>query len=330
MDTQSYPLKQRPNGYWYFYIKQPGKAPQWKSTGTRDLEVARSLHTPTLSDLKQRFLDFLVHSKKSRKTYTLARRAFDLLIAHTHDAKLTQLTKSDILSFADACRQNLNEASVYCYWRALRHALSVARDWYPELTEIRVRWQSKGRPLPVVMDAAEVAVLLDTIRLPWLNAMVRLCLMTGLRLGEVCNLVWCDVDYVKRVVHVRTKADWSPKTTDDAVPLADDAMKLLQAIPHGCDANAVPVRYVFTSKSGGKLYLPHVSRVFKAQVKRSNLDNRIHFHTLRHTFATLLLRAGVGVYEVSKLMRHKSVKTTEIYLHVLGSELHESVNRLKL
>ncbi len=60
-----------------------------------------------------------------------------------------------------------------------------------------------------------------------------------------------------------------------------------------------------------------------------NLSNpRLRFHSLRHTFATNLIRAGVSLYEVQKLLGHSSVKVTEGYSHILSSELHAAVNKI--
>jgi len=176
-----------------------------------------------------------------------------------------------------------------------------------------------------VLDAIEVTRLLDTISVSWLADMTHLVLMTGMRLGEVCNLQWADVDFHARLLRIRSKGGWHPKAgvDSDVIALADDAIALLTRLPRVS-------LYVFPSKNGGPRYTSYVSKFFKIQVRRAGFDARVHFHTLRHTFATLLLRSGVGIYEVSKLMRHRSVTTTQIYLHILGSELHESVNRLKI
>lgn len=52
------------------------------------------------------------------------------------------------------------------------------------------------------------------------------------------------------------------------------------------------------------------------------------FHSLRHSFASWLVQDGVSIYEVQKLLGHSSVKVTEIYSHLVASELHKSVNKI--
>jgi site-specific recombinase XerD len=49
---------------------------------------------------------------------------------------------------------------------------------------------------------------------------------------------------------------------------------------------------------------------------------------LRHTFATWLVQNGASIYEVQKLLGHSDIKTTQIYAHLMASELHTTVNRI--
>jgi integrase len=264
----------------------------------------------------------------------LARRACELL--HEYLAARgplpTSLTRTDLEGFADWARRSLSEQTVYAYWRSLKRCFNLALDWYPDMKmpALKARWRSKGRPLPAVLDGLEVTRLLDTISVPWLADMVHLVLMTGMRLGEVCSLQWADVDLRARLIRIRSKGPigangWHPKAgvDSDVIALADDAIVLLGRLPRSS-------LYVFPAENGEARYASYVSKFFKIQIRRAGFEPRIHFHTLRHTFATLLLRSGVGIYEVSKLMRHRSVTTTQMYVHILSSELHESVNRLKI
>lgn len=57
---------------------------------------------------------------------------------------------------------------------------------------------------------------------------------------------------------------------------------------------------------------------------------RFRFHDLRHTFASLMVRAGVDIYTLSKLLGHSSVKTTEIYAHLYDDNVVDAINRLKI
>ena len=71
-------------------------------------------------------------------------------------------------------------------------------------------------------------------------------------------------------------------------------------------------------------------KLFKAYVIAAGLNDRLHFHSLRHTFATWLVQSGVGIYEVQKLMGHSSVAVTQVYAHLAPSELHSAEEKIAL
>lgn len=62
----------------------------------------------------------------------------------------------------------------------------------------------------------------------------------------------------------------------------------------------------------------------------TGLSVDLHFHSLRRTFATWLAQNGAGIYEVQKLMGHSSVAVTQVYSHLVPSELHSAVDKISL
>lgn len=63
---------------------------------------------------------------------------------------------------------------------------------------------------------------------------------------------------------------------------------------------------------------------------RAGIDKHITFHCARHTYATLQLTLGTDIYTVSKLLGHKSLKTTEVYVNIIDEKKREAANRIKL
>jgi site-specific recombinase XerD len=80
----------------------------------------------------------------------------------------------------------------------------------------------------------------------------------------------------------------------------------------------------------GGLDWMRLSNAFTKCVLTSGLSDKLHFHSLRHTFATWLVQSGVGIYEVQKLMGHSSISVTQVYAHLAPSELHGAVNRISV
>lgn len=69
---------------------------------------------------------------------------------------------------------------------------------------------------------------------------------------------------------------------------------------------------------------------FKKWVKSAGIDKKLSFHCLRHSFATNLIAQGIDVYVVSKMLTHRSVRTTQIYAEVVSDKKREASNAITL
>jgi len=72
----------------------------------------------------------------------------------------------------------------------------------------------------------------------------------------------------------------------------------------------------------------YLSKRFKRYVHIAGMNPKLHFHSLRHTFATWLVQDGVSLYEVQKLLGHSSIAVTQVYSHLQPEQLHATVNRI--
>ncbi len=77
-----------------------------------------------------------------------------------------------------------------------------------------------------------------------------------------------------------------------------------------------------------KLNEDYVSKNFKRAVRATGLNNNIHFHTLRHSFASRLAQKGVSLFVIKELLGHEDIKTTQIYSHLQTKNLAEAVSLL--
>ena len=87
--------------------------------------------------------------------------------------------------------------------------------------------------------------------------------------------------------------------------------------------------YVF-NRQGEKLTQSYVEHKFKKYLREVGLNDKLNFHSLRHTFATLLIEQSASIYELQKLLGHYDIKTTQMYTHLSASELHATVNKISL
>jgi site-specific recombinase XerD len=74
----------------------------------------------------------------------------------------------------------------------------------------------------------------------------------------------------------------------------------------------------------------YVSKKFKKLVRKAGLNDKLHFHSLRHTFASWLVQKGVSLYEVQTLLGHTSISVTQCYSHLQPERLHATVNHIDL
>jgi len=143
------------------------------------------------------------------------------------------------------------------------------------------------------------------------------CCCTGLRLSDMANLKWKQLE--------GDKITFTQRKTGVVQyhPLNSTAKKFIW---QGRDSNilSTPDSYIF-SDLGGK---SHVCIYLKEWFKSAGIQKKYTFHSSRHTFATSLLTSGTDIYTVSKLLGHTNVATTAIYAKVIDQKKEDAVNRL--
>ncbi len=155
---------------------------------------------------------------------------------------------------------------------------------------------------PAFFTKEDFQKLILIIKENWLKEIVIFAVLTGMRRGEIINLRWQDVDLQRKLIQVKSNPTFKTKQGKRrTLPLSD-----------------VKVKEGF------------VTHKFKEYVSVAGLNDKLHFHSLRHTFASWLVQDGVSIYEVQKLLGHSSVKVTEVYSHLAASELHNAVNKISI
>ena len=169
----------------------------------------------------------------------------------------------------------------------------------------------------------------------WFHSVVRFLLLTGMRSGEAFGLRWMDVDFKRKIIHVRynlanvASKHWldTPKTKNSVRQLAMspsvEALLLRQREEQkkwqkerGADNFPHP-EMVFTTPRGNYIDHNYAARKFKDLVKGTDFEDAT-LHSLRHANATLMLAAGVDLKVVSTLLGHASIATTaNLYTDVL-------------
>ena len=140
------------------------------------------------------------------------------------------------------------------------------------------------------------------------------------------NLKWADVDFERNLIIVRSSPTFKTKGGRvRGVPLKATAISLLEEGKRQ-DLNC----YCFTL-NGKEISQTWLTHKFKKAVYDARLeDDRLHFHSLHHTFASSLVQDGASLYEVQELMGYSSGRIMEVYSHLQPETLHATVNRIRL
>lgn len=146
---------------------------------------------------------------------------------------------------------------------------------------------------------------------------------TGLRKEELIHLTWDDVDLVTNppCIIIRGKKDWRTKTNRTrVVPLSQDAVDIVNR------QKRQPHNRVFSDYHGTAIHRDKIYIALKTALKKLELTGDVH--QWRHTFATHLVKKGVGIEKVSKLLGHASIEMTMRYAHVAPMDLKIAVDTL--
>jgi len=149
-----------------------------------------------------------------------------------------------------------------------------------------------------------------------------------MRLGEIINLKWNAVDLTAKTILVCNTEQFTTKSKKERIiPISKKIFDLLnRRIP-----KIISIKndeYVFPKMKGIKYNEDYVSKSFKKAVRAAQLDDAIHFHTLRHSFASNLVQRGASIYVVKELLGHGDISTTQIYSHLQKENLVNAVNLL--
>ena len=224
--------------------------------------------------------------------------------------------------------------------RNLMHALynhSMRWEFFDRNPITLVRQSAKRTRVPEVLTAEEVGKLLGELADPWKTA-VYVAVTTGLRVSELLGLKWGDVEFAAGEIHLsrgivrqhigqmKTEASRKPVPLDAG--LADVLLNWRGRCPYNQDAD-----YIFASpdKNGSQPYWPNAAmedHVRPAAI-RAGIGKRLGWHTLRHTYGTLVKSQGADVATTQALMRHANASITmDRYVQAVTPAKREAQNRV--
>ena len=254
--------------------------------------------------------------------------------AHTVDAyrrdlaKLLRFMEAQGVATFDALDPNRMRAFIATEHRAglaaksLQRLLSSCRSLFRQLIRegalahdplAGVRGPKVRRKLPQVLDVDEAGALVETDSGGKLavrdRAMLELFYSSGLRLSELVNLRWIDLDLDGGEVRVLGKGG---KTR--VVPVGRPAIGALRTL--GTAEGMQPDSAIFRGRGGAPINPRTVQLRMNKLALQQGLPKHVHPHLLRHTFASHMLESSGDLRAVQELLGHADIATTQIYTHL--------------
>ncbi|MDV3469787.1 tyrosine recombinase XerC [Stenotrophomonas sp. C3(2023)] len=260
------------------------------------LAIERRMSAHTL-DAYRRDLEALQHWAQAQQSGVdaLDGEALRRFIADEHRRGLS----------ASSLQRRLSACRGYYRWQLRHHRIEVDPT-------LGLKAPRAPRRLPQVLDADEAVQLVELPTEGELGrrdrALLELFYSSGLRLSELCGLVWRDLDFAAGLVTVLGKGNRQRR-----VPIGGPARRALQE--WRAESGGTAAAPVFPGRNG-----PISQRAVQVRIKqlaqRQGLFKHVHPHMLRHSFASHILESSGDLRGVQELLGHADIATTQIYTHL--------------
>lgn len=285
----------------------------------------------TLSELIDRYIENVIPYKGSQAK--IQTQQLNWWKRELGDKLLSDVTSSAIAKTKDLLmKQSVNgkkrsNATCVRYLMALSHAFTIAIkewEWIQDNPVSRVMKPQEPRGRVRVLNDEERKRLLDVCKESsekMLYPLVVIALSTGMRISEIKNLKWKDIDFDKgrAVIHE------SKNGQRRGIPLVGYALDLIKNIYLQKHNNA---ELVFASSRKKYTNRPlHFFHQWRSAVNKASIED-FRFHDLRHCCASYLAMNGASIAEIAEVLGHKTLAMVKRYLHISESHTSKVVSRM--
>jgi integrase len=326
-------LYKRPNGIYYHVVVKHGRR-IYQSTGAKTKSEAEkflsknsnpieSISYLTLSKYAPQFFAY-ANTNLAPGTVLLYEQVIRVFIRIIGDFKLTKYTIRDVELFKTSRLKEVSPVKVNIDFRTLKALFQTALRW-KLITENPFHGvkQIKIPPRrPIYLTKEEFKKLMNVVNNPWFKDLIMFAIATMMRAGEITSLNWQSVDLLRRVIMIENQENFRIKTSKPRI------IPMNQWVYEFLSSRKIKEGNVFTFGNRRQLSVRYVSGRFKKYVKKAEINQAIHFHSLRHTGASWLVQDGVSIYAIQRILGHSSISMTQVYSHLEAESLFQSVNKI--
>ena len=251
----------------------------------------------------------------------------------------------DCECFLDSLKKNAPKG-VYNYLRALRAMWNKGMKWnYVTVNPFaQVELPKRQALKPAYLTEEMLEKILPCIDKEVVRDVVVITFYTGMRRGEVVQITWQDVNLQKDVLTIGSEIFQTKTRKQRVIPIHPKVKEILlrkvksqmskvkRKDLEGNELNVVQLpnkkEYVFYKSSGHCFTADYVSRQFKRAARKAEIDEAIHFHSIRHGSITRMIVNGANVPTVQRVAGHANIQTTMAYTHIDLENMREAVGLL--
>ncbi len=316
---------------------------------------ATSKEVVTLRMFSREYFD-LIRQNRSAAYYTSVNNSFKHLFNFFHSQKSIKAIGLKETEKFITYLQGKVPKGYRVYVRTLKAAFNKAVKWgyVEENYFLGIKLQKKQQVNPAFINSEQLTAISNQIRNDTIRDIVIIGFYSGMRLNEIVNLKWKNVNISTKVITVGDEEFTTKGRNQRYIPISDEALEVLKRRSEiiGLENNEKenerskekekdhsPIifnlrkkenssGYVFCKPSGTIYTGNFIPKEFKKACKSAAIDKDIHFHSLRHSFASSLVQKSVSLYAIKELLGHSSIKTTEIYSHLNIDSLRDAISVL--
>jgi integrase/recombinase XerD len=273
-----------------------------------------------MTPLRQRFLDDM-------RLRNYSPRTIEAYVAHVQRFANHFGLSPHLLGYEHIRSYQLHLLQQHASWSQFNQAVSALRLLYrvtlnqPDVVSL-VPFGKRPKTLPSVLSQEEVLHLFAAARTYQQRMLLQTAYACGLRISELVELQPAHIDGHRQVLKVRGKGQ-----KERLIPLSD---RLLGELRRWWSTHRNR-QWIFPGITADRHFSTGgVQRMCIKIVARAGFAKHVSMHTLRHSYATHLLEAGVDVVTLQKILGHSALSTTAHYLHLSTRQLHKTPSLLDL
>jgi integrase len=275
----------------------------------------RNVGRMPFSEFAEKYLKEVVPLMRSVRSESIRVRRW---VRDLGSKPLGQITRAELETWQREARLKCKPATVNRELGRLRHMFNRAVDWgmleESPMNGLKFLRENNARQRYLSLDECE-RLIQACISLR-VQTIVVIALHTGMRMGEILSIRHRDLDFRSGLILIPDSKNGEPRH----IPM-DSTVASLLAGYHRHPSSEL----VFANKAGGRFL--EVRQGFKNACKRAGISD-LHFHDLRHSFASHWMMTGGEIYALKEILGHKSILMTQRYAHLSPAFKRAAINRM--